>query len=74
MSAKTHSFVALYTGESIATARLLAASADSTLVRQFAEYLLHGKEKEMPLDLHIKAVQEGLDKALALILEGQDKQ
>jgi hypothetical protein len=74
MSAKTHSFVGLYIGERVASARLLVASANFTLIRQFAEYLLHGKERETPLDRHLKAVQEGLDKASAFILESRDKQ
>lgn len=74
MSTKTHSFVALYMGDSIATTQLLAASTDFTFVCQFAQHLLRSKEKGTPLSLPIKAVQEGVEKALAIILEGRDKQ
>lgn len=68
MSAKTHSFVALYVGDSIANARLISASADSSLVRWVAERLLHDEQQETEPDAHVRAIQEGRRKALSLIV------
>jgi len=68
MSAKTHSFVALYVGDSIANARLISASADSSLVRWVAERLLHDEQQETESDAHVRAIQEGRRKALSLIV------
>lgn len=68
MSAKTHSFIALYSGESVSTARLICASAEEHLVKWVAERLLNDKNLEMEQDAHVKAVQEGHRKALSLIV------
>lgn len=73
MSAKTHSFVALYVGDSIATARLISASADPNLVHHVAECLLHDEQQDTELDVHVKAVRGGRQKALSLILDGKDE-
>lgn len=69
MSAKTHSFIALYSGESVSTARLICASAEEHLVKWVAECLLHNESQEAEPDAHVKAVQEGRRKALSLVLD-----
>lgn len=66
---KTHSFVALYVGGSIATARLIAASADEEIVRWVAEQLLDREDKAIEDDVHAQAVQQGRRKALSHILK-----
>lgn len=71
MSVKTHSFVALYTGDSIATARLIAASANIDLVRSVAERLLYLEQQETQIDVHVKAVREGRQNALSLLLNDE---
>ena len=70
MSTKTHNFVALYSGESVATARLICASADASLVNWVAQRLLM-EEQAVDQDANVMAVQEGRRKALSLILGGK---
>lgn len=73
MSAKTHSFVALYVGDSISTARLISASANVNIVRWVAEHLLHDEQEGAELDIHVKALREGSHRAISLILAGTEK-
>lgn len=69
MSAKTHSFVALYVGESISTALLISASANTDLVQVVAEYLLHDEQQDADTDESVKVIRNGRRKALSLILD-----
>jgi len=66
----TYAFVAIYTGDTIATARLIAASADPSLVQYVATRLLdHGSESDDPATA---AVDLGRRNALRLIVEQED--
>lgn len=67
---KTHSFVALYVGESIASARLISASANREIVCWVAEQMLQRSSSPTD-DASVQAVQQGQNKALSLILEGK---
>jgi hypothetical protein len=48
------SFIALYRGETVSGARLVALTADPMMVRDFADRLITGEEDEDPRqDLHL---------------------
>ena len=58
-------FVAVYSGDTISTARLVAVSADPALVRDITDRLLHGSEPaENPV---AQQVEQGRRAALRLI-------
>jgi hypothetical protein len=63
------SFLALYRGESVSTAKLLAVSADSALVREFAARLLETSEDNKP-DPVVGELEEGRRRALRLVQGG----
>ncbi len=60
------SFLALYRGASVATAQLIAVSADPGLVARFADELLEDRG-ENPHDAVAAAVEEGRRTALRLV-------
>ena len=59
------SFVALYRGESIATARLVAVSAEPELVRDFTGRLL--AEPDAAEDAVVRELERGRRRALQLV-------
>ena len=73
MPAKTHSFVALYSGESIATARLICASSEKSLVAWVAQCLLNCKKQEEGQDACVQAIQCGQSAALSLIVDSTEE-
>ena len=68
MSRSYHYFVAIYVGDSIASAKIAAASADSDLVREVAQKMLCGLEARPDSDPSIQAIGRGRKKALQLIV------
>lgn len=60
------SFLALYRGESVGSAQLVAVSADPDLVREFADRLL-ASDRDGPGDPVTDAVDEGRREALKLV-------
>ena len=61
------SFLALYRGESVATAELLAVSNDDALISYVASALLK-KSSEKSTDRAVSAVRSGRQRALKLVL------
>jgi hypothetical protein len=62
-----HTFIALYRGNSIGEARLIAASADPDLIQMATRHMLHEQNADHPDDPITEALQEGRRKALRLI-------
>jgi hypothetical protein len=60
------SFVALYRGETIAAARLVAVSAEPALVRDLAKRILAEPENEEP-DAVLQQLERGRRRALQLV-------
>jgi hypothetical protein len=60
------SFLALYRGDSVATAELIAVTNDSDLVCQVASSLLGHKEK--PSDPAVAALKSGRARALKVMI------
>ena len=65
------SFLALYRGESIASARLVAVTAEPQLVRDFARRML-AKSEGQP-DLVLSELEKGRRRALELVENGDDE-
>jgi hypothetical protein len=65
------SFLALYRGESVSTAKLLAVSADREVVRQFAARLLETPE-DYNSDPVIAELEDGRRRALRLVQGGTE--
>jgi hypothetical protein len=63
------SFIALYHGDTISTAALVATTADPELVRDFAERLLSTPEGE-ERDTVLRELQLGRQRALRLVRDG----
>ncbi len=61
----TTTFLALYRGESVAAAKLLALSAEPELVRDFAERMLARPEEQEP-DAVLAELEHGRRRALEL--------
>ena len=59
-------FLALYRGESIASAKIVAVSAESGLVRDFAARMLAEPENEEP-DAVLQQLEHGRRRALQLV-------
>jgi hypothetical protein len=59
-------FLALYRGESVATAKLLALTAEPELVRDFAERMLARPEGREP-DAVLAELEHGRRRALRLV-------
>ena len=64
-------FLALYHGESVSTAKLLALSAEPELVRAFAERLL-AKPSQQEADPVIEELENGRRRALELVKGGAE--
>jgi hypothetical protein len=62
-----NSFIALYYGESIGAARVIAVSASPKLVREFASRMLD--DASSADDLVLRSVDDGRRRALQLIRE-----
>jgi hypothetical protein len=62
----TSSFLALYRGETVSSAKLVAVSADPRLVRGFASSLLDAHE-ERDLDPVLEELEDGRRRALHLV-------
>ena len=60
------SFIALYRGDTIGSARLVAATTDSEIVREFAERMLSKPEEQEP-DVILREVELGRRRALHLV-------
>lgn len=63
-------FLALYRGDSVSTAKLLALSAEPELVREFAKRLL--KESNDTADPVISELENGRRRALELVQGGAE--
>jgi len=66
------SFIALYRGESIGTAKLVATTADSDIVRDFAERMLCMVEGEEP-DAVLRELSLSRRRALRLIRDDAER-
>lgn len=62
----TTTFLALYRGESVAAAKLLALTAEPELVRDFAERMLATPEEQEP-DAVLAELEHGRRRALWLV-------
>jgi hypothetical protein len=60
------SFIALYRGDTIGSARLVAATTDSEIVREFAERMLSKPEEQEP-DAILRELELGRRRALHLV-------
>ena len=60
------SFIALYRGETIGSARLVAATTDFEIVRDFAERMLSQPEEQEP-DAILRELELGRRRALKLV-------
>jgi hypothetical protein len=65
------SFLALYSGESITAAKIVAVTADSQLVRDFAGRLLNGPADETHRDPVLEELEQGRRRALRLVERGK---
>ena len=63
------SFIALYRGDTISSAELVATTADPDLVRDFAERLLSTPERQEP-DAVLRELALGRRRALRLVRDG----
>jgi hypothetical protein len=61
------SFLALYRGETIATAQIVAVAADPTLVADFAKRMLDEPEKPAKQDAVLGEVEQGRRQALRAV-------
>lgn len=66
------SFIALYRGESISAAQLVATTADASLVRDFAERMLSMSEGHEP-DTVLRELELGRRRALRLVRNGAEE-
>ena len=65
------SFLVLYRGETVAAAQIMAVSADSSLVGEFAERLL-SKPEELKADAALVEMERGRRKALRVVADEAD--
>ena len=61
------SFLALYRGETIGTAKIVAASADPTLVADFAKRMLAWPEERATPDAVLRELEQGRRRALKAV-------
>ena len=66
------SFIALYRGESISAAQLVATTADASLVRDFAERMLSMPEGHEP-DTVLRELELGRRRALQLVRDDEEE-
>jgi hypothetical protein len=62
-------FIALYRGETVASAKIIAVSADANLVADFAARMLHHHKRETEGDSVVRSLDAGRRQALRLIAE-----
>ena len=62
-------FIALYRGETVASAKIVAITADTDLVADFAARMLHHHEEETEGDSVVRSLDDGRKQALRLITE-----
>ncbi len=62
-------FLACYTGDTVSSARLIAVSMDSELVREFAAHMLDGEPEET--DPVGRELQRGTRRALEVVRDGE---
>jgi len=60
-------FLALYRGDSVSSAKLLALTADHKLVRDFAAHLLDNRDGEQNPDPVLEELERGRLRALRLV-------
>jgi hypothetical protein len=65
-------FLALYRGESITAAKIVAVTAESGLVRDFAARLLDGPADEKDPDPVLEELEQGRRRALRLVKSGAE--
>ena len=65
-------FLALYRGDSVSSAKLLALTADHELVRDFAARLLNNRDEEQNPDPILEELQGGRRRALQLVKSGAE--
>ena len=65
------SFVALYRGETVGAAKMVAVSAEPDLVRDFAARMLAKPPEDQP-DMVIRELEQGRRRALELMKSGTD--
>ena len=65
-------FLALYRGDSVSSAKLLALTADHELVRDFAARLLNKPKEEQNPDPVLQELQRGRRQALQLVERGTE--
>ena len=65
-------FLALYRGDSISSAKVLALTADHELVRDFAARLLNKPKEEQNPDPVLEELQRGRRRALQLVKSGAE--
>jgi hypothetical protein len=63
-------FLALYRGDSVSSAKLLALSAEPALVRDYAARLLEGSEREHESDPILEELAQGRRRSLELVRNG----
>lgn len=68
-----HTFIALYRGQTIGSARVVAVSADPDVVIRFADELLQ-KNRRAELDPIMSAVDEGRREALQLVRDEAEEE
>ncbi len=61
-------FIALYRGETVGSAKIIAVSADTDLVADFATRMLNCQE-ETEVDPVVRSLDSGRQQALRLIIE-----
>ncbi len=71
MGGRLASFIALYRGDTISSADLVATTADPGLVRDFAERLLSTPESQEP-DAVLRELALGRRRALRLVRDGAE--
>jgi hypothetical protein len=62
-------FIALYHGETVASAKIIAVTAHADLVADFAARMLHREEEETEGDSVVRSLDDGRRRALRLIAE-----
>jgi len=65
-------FLALYRGESVNAARLLAVTAEPDIVHDFAARLLEESGPEQEPDRVLEELEEGRRRALRLVKDGAE--
>jgi hypothetical protein len=62
-------FIALYRGDTVASAKIITVTADADLVADFAARMLHHQEEETEGDSVVRSLDDGRRQALRLIAE-----